>query len=187
MDMAEKKKTDTKKRGLVGSVIKAARPSSRSRSDSGKEEAKEAKGKKAAQKKEEPRKELAEAAGAKQTALREESRKTAKKTPAAEPETGLHVLYTESGAYQTEFNTMFMQRKPWKPENPKHILSFMPGTVEEIKTKVGEKVEEGDVLMIFRAMKMNNNMLAPVSGKVKAINVTEGENVHKNTVMIELD
>ena len=62
----------------------------------------------------------------------------------------------------------------------------MPGTVEELMVKKGDEVNEGDVLMIFRAMKMNNKMLSPVTGKVKAINVKEGENVSKNTLMIEL-
>lgn len=98
-----------------------------------------------------------------------------------------HVLHTESGDFETTFNKMYESRKPWIPEDPKQILSFMPGTVEEIPVGKGDEVKEGDVLMIFRAMKMNNKMLSPVGGKVKTINVKPGENVPKNTVMIELE
>ena len=97
-----------------------------------------------------------------------------------------HLFVTGSGSYDTTLNKMFLERKPWEPEDPKKILSFMPGTVEQIMVKVGDEVKEGDVLMIFRAMKMSNRMISPVGGTVKAINVAEGANVPKNTVMIEL-
>lgn len=217
--MAEKKKTDTKKRGFVGSIVKATRPSSKPKAEKEEKEPKELKAakepksskKRAADKKESPKaaakkaaapgveqkRETAEAAAAKETALREEARSTVKEIPQAtakglpEVETPVEgdypVMYIESGAYQTTFNKMFMQRKPWEPVNPKHILSFMPGTVEKIMVKRGDKVAEGDALLIFRAMKMSNNMMSPVSGKIVAINVSEGENVPKNTLMIEIE
>lgn len=96
------------------------------------------------------------------------------------------ILSTESGDYETSYNKMYLSRKPWEPVDPKKILSFMPGTVEKIKVKKGDKVEEGQSLMIFRAMKMSNNILSPIAGKVKSVNVSEGENLAKNVVMIEL-
>lgn len=94
---------------------------------------------------------------------------------------------TASGCYETTLNKMYVNRKPWAPVNINHILSFMPGTVEELKVKVGDKVRKGESLMIFRAMKMSNNILSPIDGKVKAINVKVGENLPKNAVMIELE
>lgn len=96
-------------------------------------------------------------------------------------------LQTMHGEYKTTFNRTYRERKPWTPANPKHILSFMPGTVEEFKVKVGSKVAKGSVLMVFRAMKMNNNILSPVDGKVKSINVAVGENIPKDTVMMEIE
>lgn len=97
-----------------------------------------------------------------------------------------HLFATGSGSFDTTVNKMFLERKPWEPKDPKKILSFMPGTVEQIMVREGDEVKEGDVLMIFRAMKMSNRMISPVTGTVKAINVAEGANVPKNTVMIEL-
>lgn len=99
----------------------------------------------------------------------------------------LDKVCTASGCYETTLNKMYLNRKPWHPVNVNHILSFMPGTVEEFKVKVGDKVKKGDHLMVFRAMKMSNNMLSPVDGKVKAINVKVGENLPKNALMIELE
>lgn len=63
----------------------------------------------------------------------------------------------------------------------------MPGTVERIDVKPGEKVREGQRLLVFRAMKMNNNILSPVAGRVKSIGVEPGVNIPKDHVMIEIE
>ena len=101
-------------------------------------------------------------------------------------ETKYDIIRTVSGDYKTTLNKMFRSRKPWKAVNPNHILSFMPGTVEEIKVKAGDAVKQGQPLMVYRAMKMNNVMLSPVAGKVKRINVSVGENLPKDALMIEI-
>ncbi len=91
-----------------------------------------------------------------------------------------------SGSYKTTLNEMFNRRKPWHAENPGLVRAFMPGTVEEVCVKEGDKVKEGDVLVIFRAMKMNNRMLSPVSGTVKKVGAKIGENVPKGTQLVEI-
>ena len=62
----------------------------------------------------------------------------------------------------------------------------MPGTVSEINVKEGDKVKKGDLLMVFRAMKMNNKILSPIDGVVKKINVEKGQNLPKNHIMVEV-
>ncbi len=94
---------------------------------------------------------------------------------------------TMHGTFHTTLNKKFMARKPWRKVNPNHVLSFMPGMVLAFDVKVGDKVKKGDQLMLFRAMKMDNRILSPVDGAVKAIHVAEGVNVAKNTLMIELE
>ena len=96
------------------------------------------------------------------------------------------LVCTASGCYRTHLNKMYRARKPWKTPNPKQILSFMPGMVGEVKVKVGDKVRKDDVLMIFRAMKMENKILAPMTGVIKDVHVRTGENIAKEVVMIEL-
>lgn len=97
------------------------------------------------------------------------------------------ILEIDGGSYQTTLNRKYNERKGWKATNPKHVLSFMPGTVEEIEVKVGDKVKLGEELMTFRAMKMSNNILSPINGTIKKINVKSGDNVPKDEVMIELE
>lgn len=95
-------------------------------------------------------------------------------------------LETGDGTYKTMLNRKFKERKSWVATEPKHILSFMPGTVEKIEVKVGDSVDAGEMLMTFKAMKMSNNILSPVNGTVKNINVKNGDNVSKDELMIEL-
>ena len=46
------------------------------------------------------------------------------------------------------------------------------GTIISIEVKVGDKVEEGDVLLYIESMKMENPIMAPVKGKVTEILAT---------------
>lgn len=83
-------------------------------------------------------------------------------------------------------NRKYVKQEIWVAVEAGTVFAFMPGTVGEIKVKVGDKVHRGDLLMVFRAMKMNNKILSPIDGTVKNINVATGENISKNTVMIEI-
>lgn len=96
-------------------------------------------------------------------------------------------LETIDGSYKTTFNKTFKMRKPWVPANPKHVLSVMPGMVIELRVKPGDSVKKGDCIMLFKAMKMNNNILSPIDGVVKSINVNMNENMPKNTLMLEFE
>ncbi len=92
---------------------------------------------------------------------------------------------TENGTYTTVLNKMYVSRKPWQAANPGHVLSFMPGMVVEFSVKPGDKVKKGDLLAIFKAMKMNNKILAPIDGTIKSLNVEAGVNIPKNTLIVE--
>jgi acetyl-CoA carboxylase biotin carboxyl carrier protein len=52
------------------------------------------------------------------------------------------------------------------------IEAPMPGKITEIKVKVGDTVREDDELMILEAMKMENPIIATISGKVVELGVT---------------
>jgi biotin carboxyl carrier protein len=61
------------------------------------------------------------------------------------------------------------------------------GTIISIDVKVGDKVEEGDVLLYIESMKMENPIMAPVNGKVAEIKVAAKQVVEtgKPLVIIE--
>lgn len=67
------------------------------------------------------------------------------------------------------------------------LRSPLPGTIVEIKAKVGDAVKEGDSLIVLEAMKMDNNLTAERDGVVKAILVEEGDAVKENTPLVTFE
>lgn len=65
------------------------------------------------------------------------------------------------------------------------IKAPMPGLVLEIKVKPGIVVKKDDPVVVLEAMKMENILKSPTDGEVAKVNVTKGESVEKNQVLIE--
>lgn len=55
------------------------------------------------------------------------------------------------------------------------VVSPMPGTVVRIMKKVGDTVEEDEPVIIFEALKMENEIVAPKNGTITGIGVKEGD------------
>ena len=73
------------------------------------------------------------------------------------------------------------------PAGPTEEVSApMPGMIIEVKCNVGDKVNEGDVVVILEAMKMQNPLCSPVNGQVAAIHVKSGDSVAVGQVLIEI-
>jgi len=66
------------------------------------------------------------------------------------------------------------------------IVAPIPGTVLSIDVKVGDTIKLGDRLLVLEAMKMENNIASEKSGIITAVNVTVGQQVLQNEVMIEI-
>ena len=64
------------------------------------------------------------------------------------------------------------------------ITSPMPGNILKINITQGQKVNEGDVLIVLEAMKMENEISATKSGTVAQINVTKGAVVETGTPLV---
>ncbi len=60
----------------------------------------------------------------------------------------------------------------------------MPGTVLDIKVNVGDKVNANQVVAVLEAMKMENDIVTPVSGTVTAVNATKGQTVNSGDALI---
>jgi len=57
------------------------------------------------------------------------------------------------------------------------VVSPLQGTVLRVNVKQGQEVEEGAVVCVIEAMKMENEITAPVAGKVEELSVSEGASV----------
>jgi acetyl-CoA/propionyl-CoA carboxylase, biotin carboxylase, biotin carboxyl carrier protein len=54
------------------------------------------------------------------------------------------------------------------------LVSPIQGTVLKVQVEKGQEVEAGAVVCVIEAMKMENEITAPVAGKVEELNVSEG-------------
>jgi biotin carboxyl carrier protein len=66
------------------------------------------------------------------------------------------------------------------------VKAVMPGVVVEILVAVGDSVEEGQPLLILEAMKMQNEISAPSSGRVKALHVEIGQALSAGEKLVTL-
>ena len=67
------------------------------------------------------------------------------------------------------------------------IKAPMPGLILEVNAVAGQEVKEGDYLLVLEAMKMENTLIAPRDGIVKAVAVKKGQTVEKNQLLIEME
>ena len=88
--------------------------------------------------------------------------------------------------YKTTLTKKFMARKMYEPVDYNKVYSFIPGTIRKVFVKEGDRVKQGTNLLELEAMKMVNNIAAPVDGVVARINVKTGDLVAKSFLLIEL-
>lgn len=67
------------------------------------------------------------------------------------------------------------------------IKAPMPGLILEICVTVGQEVTENEPLLILEAMKMENTLVSPRSGKIKSITVSKSNAVEKGQLLIEFE
>ncbi len=63
----------------------------------------------------------------------------------------------------------------------------MPGTVIDVKAKVGDVVKKGDPLVVLSAMKMETVVKSPVSGKVLKVAIINGQKLQGDDLLLEID
>ena len=64
------------------------------------------------------------------------------------------------------------------------VKAPMPGNILKINVAPGQKVEEGDVLIVLEAMKMENEIVATKSGTVAQIAVSKGAVVETGAPLV---
>jgi len=67
------------------------------------------------------------------------------------------------------------------------ISSSIPGKIVSLNVKLGDIVKQGQVVMILEAMKMQNEIQAPLSGEIIEINCLSGESIEANMPLIVID
>lgn len=66
------------------------------------------------------------------------------------------------------------------------VTAPMVGKILKIEKKVGDQVEEDEVVVVMEAMKMEIPIVAPVSGTIKEIKVSPGQAVQAEDILAEI-
>jgi biotin carboxyl carrier protein len=73
------------------------------------------------------------------------------------------------------------------PGGPAPVLAPMPGLIVRVNVSVGDVVEAGQGVIVMEAMKMENELRATSSGRVRSVEVGPGTAVEKGTLLVALE
>lgn len=93
---------------------------------------------------------------------------------------------SSSSATNASFSTTNKPAAAAASGSGKPVVAPLPGTINEIKVKVGDKVNTGDTVVVLEAMKMQNNIDAETSGTITSINVNKGDAVMEGDTLVTI-
>ncbi|XP_034239215.1 methylcrotonoyl-CoA carboxylase subunit alpha, mitochondrial [Thrips palmi] len=96
-------------------------------------------------------------------------------------------LFTENGKFQFTIPIPKFVNELSKESGVKEgaAISPMPGVVDKVFVKIGDKVAVGDPLLVIIAMKMEYVIKAPKDGEIEKILYNPGQNVRKNASLVQ--
>ena len=66
------------------------------------------------------------------------------------------------------------------------VVAPMPGTILKVLKATGDSVKAGEVVLILEAMKMENEITAPVDGTIGSLSLTEGSTVAGGDLLFDV-
>ncbi len=72
-------------------------------------------------------------------------------------------------------------------DGPVTVTATLPGLIVAVAVSPGDDVEEGAPLLTIEAMKMQNEVRAPRSGRVSEVSVAAGQAVATGAALLRLD
>ncbi len=107
--------------------------------------------------------------------------------PAAEGFVIRHRAATARVLVLTPLSADLHERLPVKPpiDTSRLVLSPMPGLVISAEVREGDRVEEGQVLFVVEAMKMQNIIRAERTGLIKSAPIRTGDSVAADDILAE--
>ncbi|MCD4818377.1 MAG: biotin/lipoyl-binding protein [Candidatus Cloacimonetes bacterium] len=88
---------------------------------------------------------------------------------------------------KTKPQTKISNPRSTKIASASSLTAPIPGTIISINVNIGDDVQEGDTVLILEAMKMETEIAAPKSGKIKEIFVKEGAPVMEGEALLDIE
>jgi methylmalonyl-CoA carboxyltransferase small subunit len=72
-------------------------------------------------------------------------------------------------------------------DESKICRSPVAGVVMKVNIQAGQELQVNDPMLVLEAMKMETNVTAPISGKVKKVYVAQGDGVKTQQTLVEFE
>ena len=97
-------------------------------------------------------------------------------------------VYLNGKFFQIEKKSNWqMLRREGERAKKRDIKTLMPGRVIKVLVKEGERVKEGQAILVLEAMKMQNEIKSPQSGVITKINPNIGDSVETGTLLYSVE
>jgi pyruvate carboxylase subunit B len=73
-----------------------------------------------------------------------------------------------------------------KSKNKDKVSAPLNGRIVQINVKAGDKVKEGDSLLVIESMKMENKILSDFPATIKKVEAAVGQQVQTNQILLTL-
>jgi len=67
------------------------------------------------------------------------------------------------------------------------IAAPMPGTIIKIIAEKGQKVKKNELILVFEAMKMENDLVSPQDGTIVSVNTSKGAIVNAGDILFTME
>jgi len=94
---------------------------------------------------------------------------------------------TEPAKISKSSSSISHQQNPTVQKSDGNVRAPIPGTVLDIKVKIGQAVNVNDIVVIIEAMKMESEISAGVAGVVKSIEVSKGQSVNEGDIIVKVE
>jgi len=89
--------------------------------------------------------------------------------------------------YETRYTKKFDNRAPYVAPDPRFVRCVIPGVIRSVAVRKGMRVRCGDPLLVLEAMKMQNEVVSPRDGTIRAVRVSPGDTVAKGETLVEME
>lgn len=95
-------------------------------------------------------------------------------------------IVNKSNETENDSSTANIEKNKNTNSNGEIITAPMPGTIVNVLVKSGQSVKKGQVVAILEAMKMENEIVSPIDGKIEMVNVDKGQNVSLGDSLLKI-
>ncbi len=99
-----------------------------------------------------------------------------------------HSVFVNGRLFRVERRTgLAMLREGRARRGKKDVKITMPGRVIQVVRTAGDEVKEGEPVLVIEAMKMQNEIKAPRSGRLTKVNFDTGDYVEAGSILFTIE